>query len=74
MLRAVRRIHGYPASDTKRGRPSRWKREDLLKVSTWLTGILERETSSYISLSSFIDHYLRLLEFPSDVLQALYCR
>lgn len=33
MLRAVRHIHRYPASDTKRGRPSRWKREDLLKVS-----------------------------------------
>jgi hypothetical protein len=71
MLRAVRHIHRYQASDTKRGRPSRWKREDLLKVSTWLSDILERETSSHISLSSFVDHYLRLLEFPSDVLQAL---
>ena len=71
MLRAVRHIHRYPASDTKRGRPSRWKREDLLKVSARLTDILERETSSHISLSSFIDHYLRLPEFPADVLQAL---
>ncbi len=71
MLRAVRHIHRYHASDTKRGRPSRWKREDLLKVSARLTDILERETSSHISLSSFVDHYLRLLEFPSDVLQAL---
>ena len=71
MLRAMRHIHRYPASDTKRGRPSRWKREDLLKVSARLTDILERETSSHISLASFVDHYLRLLEFPSDVLQAL---
>jgi hypothetical protein len=71
MLRAVRHIHRYQASDTKRGRPSLWKREDLLKVSARLTDILERETSSHISLSSFVDHYLRLLEFPSDVLQAL---
>lgn len=71
ILRAVRHIHRYPATDTKRGRPSRWKREDLLKVSARLTDILERETSSHISLSSFIDHYLRLLDFPSDVLQAL---
>jgi hypothetical protein len=71
MLRAVRHIHRYPASDTKRGRPSRWKREDLLKVSARLTDILERETSSHISLASFVDHYLRLLDFPSDVLQAL---
>jgi hypothetical protein len=71
MLRAVRHVHRYPASDTKRGRPSRWKREDLFKVSARLADILERETSSHISLSSFIDHYLRLLDFPSDVLQAL---
>jgi hypothetical protein len=33
--------------------------------------ILERETSSHLSLSSFIDHYLRLLDFPPDVLDAL---
>jgi hypothetical protein len=71
MLRAVRHIHRYPASDTKRGRPSRWKREDLLKVSARLSDILERETSSHLSLSSFVDHYLRVLEFPADVLQAL---
>jgi hypothetical protein len=33
--------------------------------------ISEHETSSHLSLSSFIDHYLRLLDFPSDVLDAL---
>lgn len=71
MLRAARHIHRYPASDTKRGRPGRWKREDLLKVSARLTDILDRETSSHISLASFVDHYLRLLNFPADVLQAL---
>jgi|ERR1044071_3312990 hypothetical protein len=71
MLRAARHIQRYSASDTKRGRPSQFKREDLLKVVTRLTQILERETSSHISLSSFVDHYLRLLDFPADVLQAL---
>jgi hypothetical protein len=71
MLRATRHIQRYPATDTKRGRPSHWKREDLLKVATRLGDILERETSSHISLASFIDHYLRLLEFPSDVIEAL---
>jgi hypothetical protein len=70
-LRAVRHIHRYPATNTKRGRPSHFKREDLLKVATQLSSILERETSAHISLSSFIDHYLRLLDFPSDVLEAL---
>ena len=45
--------------------------EDLLKVATSLNGILERETSSHISLASFVDHYVRLLDFPTDVLTAL---
>lgn len=71
MLRAVRHVHRYAATDTKRGRPGRWQRDDLLKVGAQLTAILERETSSHLSLSSFIDHYLRLLEFPADVLEAL---
>lgn len=71
MLRAVRHVHRYPATDTKRGRPSQWKREDLLQTGTQLSAILERETSSHISLSSFVDHYLRLLDFPADIMQAL---
>lgn len=71
MLRAVGHINRYPATDTKRGRPGRWQREELLLVGSKLSAILERETSSHIGLSSFIDHYLRLLDFPTDVLTAL---
>jgi hypothetical protein len=71
MLRAVRHIQRYSASDTRRGRPGHWKREDLLKVATSLNDILERETSSHISLASFVDHYIRLLDFPADLLAAL---
>ena len=71
LLRAARHAQRYPATDTKRGRPGRWRREDLLKVGTWLGDILERETSSHISVASFVDHYLRLLEFPADVVEAL---
>jgi hypothetical protein len=71
MLRATLHIQRYSATDTKRGRPSRWKREDLLKVATKLNDILERETSSHLSLASFVDHYLRLLDFPADVVHAL---
>lgn len=36
-----------------------------------LADILDHETSSRISVASFVDHYLRLLDFPADVLQAL---
>jgi len=39
--------------------PDHWKREYLLKLSTSLHNILERETSSHISIASFIDHYIR---------------
>jgi hypothetical protein len=74
ILRAVRHMQKYRATDSRRGRPSRWSRETLLKVGTRLSQILERETSSNISISSFVDHYLRILEFPSDVLAALAAR
>jgi hypothetical protein len=71
LLRAARHARRYPATDTKRGRPGKWKREDLLGVAARLGDILDRETSSQISFSSFVDHYLRLLDFPSDVVEAL---
>lgn len=71
MLRAVRHVQRYPATDTRRGRPSHWQREDLLKVAAQLGTILDRETSSRTSPASFIDHYLRLLDFPAEVIDAL---
>lgn len=71
LLRAARHAQRYAATDTKRGRPSKWKREALFKVAARLGDILGRETSSQISFSSFVDHYLRLLEFPSDVVEVL---
>ena len=71
LLRAARHAQRYPAIDTKRGRPGRWGREDLLRVAARLGDILDRETSSHVSFASFVDHYLRLLDFPSDVVEAL---
>jgi hypothetical protein len=71
MLRASRHTQRYTATDTKCGCPSQWRREDLLRASALLSEILERETSSHISIASFVDHYLRLLNFPADVLIAL---
>jgi signal transduction histidine kinase len=71
LLRAARHAQRYPATDTKRGRPSKWKREDLFRVVASLGDILERETSSHVSFASFVDHYLRLSDFPTDVLEAL---
>jgi hypothetical protein len=71
MLRAARHAQRYPATDTKRGRPGKWKREVLLRVAARLGDILDRETSSQISFASFVDHYLRLPDFPVDVIEAL---
>lgn len=70
-LYAIRHVERRPASDTKRGRPSRWPREKLVEAGGQLRGILERETFGRVSLNSFIGQYLPMLQFPSDVTDAL---
>jgi hypothetical protein len=70
-LYAVRHVERRPATDTLRGRPSHWPREKLVEAAGQLRAILERETSGRVSLNSFIGQYLPLLEFPSDVVDAL---
>jgi hypothetical protein len=71
LLRAARHIDRYPASDSNRGRPPRFERPFLLRVGSQLRAILERETAGRISLSSFVDYYLRVLDFPADVVEPL---
>jgi hypothetical protein len=71
MLEAVRHIERRSATDTKRGRPARWDRKQLLDIASHLRAILQRETSGRISLSSFVGQYLRILSFPADVGAAL---
>jgi hypothetical protein len=58
-----------PPSESKRGRPARYTREQLLRVDSALREILARETS--ISVRSFIGQYLPILDFPGDVREAL---
>ena len=70
-LYSVRHVERRPATDTLRGRPSRWPREKLTEAASVLRGLLERETSGRVSVSSFIGQYLPLLQFPSDVTDAL---
>lgn len=71
MLRATRHIERYPATDTKRGRRSIWNRTDLLKVGSGVRHVLEQHTGGRISLASFVDHYLRALDFTPDMIDAL---
>jgi hypothetical protein len=70
-LYAVRYVERRPATDTLRGRPPRWPREKLTEAATILRGILERETVGRVSVNSFVGQYLPLLQFPSDVSEAL---
>jgi hypothetical protein len=69
MLQSIRNLAARPATDTKRGRPPKFPREELLKVEAHLRMLLERETS--ISLRSFVGQYLPILEFPKDVREPL---
>lgn len=71
LLQAVKHIECYTATDTKRGRPSHFHRKDLLTVSASLKALLERETNGRIGLRTFIDHYLKVLEFPAEIISAL---
>lgn len=70
-LFAVRHVERRPATDTKRGRPSRWPREKLTEAASILRATLERETGGRVSVNSFIGQYLPLLRFPRDVTDAL---
>ncbi|MDQ3684505.1 MAG: hypothetical protein M3430_02735 [Acidobacteriota bacterium] len=73
-VRVVRHVERRPVTDPRRGRPGRWRREDLLKAASVLRSILERETGGRISLSSVIGQYLPVIHFPSDVADALSSR
>lgn len=70
-LYAVRHVERRPATDTKRGRPSPRKREVLFSAADHLRSILQRETQGRVSLNSFIGQYLLIIDFPSDVQDAL---
>lgn len=70
-LYAVRHVERRPTTDTRRGRPPQWPRENLLEAASHLRGLLERETRGRVSVNSFIGQYLPLLSYPPDVTDAL---
>lgn len=69
LLNSVRGLYARPATETRRGRPARFAREDLLRVDSRLRDLLARETS--IGVRSFVGQYLPILDFPRDVRDAL---
>jgi uncharacterized protein (DUF2164 family) len=58
-----------PPTETNRGRPARFTREQLLTVDSKLRELLARETR--ISVRRFVGQYLPILDFPRDVREAL---
>jgi hypothetical protein len=70
LLRAVKHAARAPTRKSKRGRPSKWPEKDLSKVESAVRSILAREKPG-TDLVSFVDYYLRILSYPSDVQDAL---
>ena len=68
---AIGYVERWPATDTRRGRPGRWTREQLTEAASILRGILGRETRGRVSVKSFVSQYLQILRFPTDILKAL---
>jgi hypothetical protein len=69
LLNSVRGLYLRQPSETKRGRPPRYTREQLLRVDAKLRELLGRETR--LSVRSFVGQYLPILDFPRDVRVAL---
>jgi len=69
LLNSVRGLYMRQPSETKRGRPARYTREELLRVDSALHDLLARETG--IGVRSFVGQYLPILEFPKDIREAL---
>ncbi len=64
-------LETYSATDTKRGRPTKFERELLDDVRLHLKAILSRETGDRISIQTFVGHYLPILDWPENVVTAL---
>jgi len=69
LLNSVRGLYMRQPTETRRGRPARYTREQLLRVDSVLRDLLARETR--ISVRSFVGQYLPILDFPRDVREAL---
>lgn len=71
LLIAVRHQETYPATATKRGRPTNFAHGLLEETSRHLKAILSRATSGRISVQTFAGHYLPMLSWPPDVVAIL---
>jgi hypothetical protein len=71
LLNATRYALRNTAKTDRRGRPSLWKREELLDWAERISTLLDRETRGRVSLQTFICQYLPLLQYPQDIITEL---
>jgi hypothetical protein len=69
LLNSVRGLYSRQPTETNRGRPARYSREQLLRIDSRLRDLLARETR--VSVRSFVGQYLPILDFPRDIREAL---
>ena len=69
LLNSVRGLYMREPTESKRGRPARYTREQLLRIDSKLRELLGRETR--LSVRSFVGQYLPILDFQRDVREAL---
>ena len=68
LLNSVRELYMRQPSETKRGCPARYTREQPLTVDACLRDTFSRETR--LSVRSFVGQYLPILDFQEDVREA----
>ena len=71
LVRAVTYSRRHPERSPHRGRPARFRDEELVVADQALSAVLDRETSGRVSIRSFSDHYLSILRFPPEIQTAL---
>jgi hypothetical protein len=69
LLNSVRGLYVRQPTESNRGRPSLYPRDQLLQVDSRLRVLLARETG--VSVRSFVGQYLPILDFPRDMREAL---
>ncbi len=71
LMNAVRHIERHPTGLSRSGRPGHFPREKLLEVARHLKAVLAKQHRERISPSTFIGFCLPILNYPSEVIEAL---
>jgi hypothetical protein len=70
-LYAIHNTITYQSTDTKKGRKSKFPREQIIFGGSVLQNILDDKTNSQITVRRFVSKYLSILHFPADLVRWL---